>query len=470
LSVAADVTVSGIVFQPDASEYTITVTGHDKTMYVIDDGYGTIINQSDKVQKFVGAGTACPRHCSGDAFWFQKVSLDRSLDFTAAASNIRFVDQVAPVTANFTIKAARSADSSPGSLVFTSLGITTDAGDSTITLDGATVDGAQGGQAIFGASSGYASAGNAVITANGGTATGALGGSVTFALGGRAQNATLIANGGTNGGMGGSIVFSTASDANTTARIELFGNATLDTSGEYFVPFTIGSLEGSGTVSLGRVTLVTGSNNLSTTISGIIQDEGIFSTGPGSLIKVGTGTLALSGPNTYTGGTTVEAGTLLVQTKNASATGAGPVQVNSGTLGGRGKMSGAVNIGNGSGKEAFLAPGVNGAAGLTTQSTITFNADGTYSCEVDTSRVKADKVTARGVTINNGAVFSFIALNNQTLAQGTVFTVISNSSLDPITGTFSNLPDGSTFTVGSNTFQADYQGGDGNDLTLTVVP
>jgi hypothetical protein len=25
-------------------------------------------------------------------------------------------------------------------------------------------------------------------------------------------------------------------------------------------------------------------------------------------------------------------------------------------------------------------------------------------------------------------------------------------------------------TVGSNTFAADYQGGDGNDLTLTVVP
>ena len=35
---------------------------------------------------------------------------------------------------------------------------------------------------------------------------------------------------------------------------------------------------------------------------------------------------------------------------------------------------------------------------------------------------------------------------------------------------FSNLPDGSTVTIGSNTFQADYEGGDGNDLTLTVVP
>ena len=46
------------------------------------------------------------------------------------------------------------------------------------------------------------------------------------------------------------------------------------------------------------------------------------------------------------------------------------------------------------------------------------------------------------------------------------------SSLPPkkISGTFANLPDGSTFTVGRNTLQANYKGGDGNDLTLTVVP
>ena len=40
---------------------------------------------------------------------------------------------------------------------------------------------------------------------------------------------------------------------------------------------------------------------------------------------------------------------------------------------------------------------------------------------------------------------------------------------EAIAGTFSNLADGASITVGNNTFQADYQGGDGNDLTLTVI-
>jgi hypothetical protein len=50
-----------------------------------------------------------------------------------------------------------------------------------------------------------------------------------------------------------------------------------------------------------------------------------------------------------------------------------------------------------------------------------------------------------------------------------VLTLISNTSADPISGTFSNLPDGSIVTINGNNFQANYEGGDGNDLTLTTV-
>ena len=48
--------------------------------------------------------------------------------------------------------------------------------------------------------------------------------------------------------------------------------------------------------------------------------------------------------------------------------------------------------------------------------------------------------------------------------------VISNTSATPIAGTFSNLPDGAIVNVNGNNLQASYEGGDGNDLTLTVVP
>jgi hypothetical protein len=56
------------------------------------------------------------------------------------------------------------------------------------------------------------------------------------------------------------------------------------------------------------------------------------------------------------------------------------------------------------------------------------------------------------------------------LRVGTTFTVISNTAATPIARTFANLPDGSIITIRGNNLQASYEGGDGNDLTLTVVP
>ena len=80
---------------------------------------------------------------------------------------------------------------------------------------------------------------------------------------------------------------------------------------------------------------------------------------------------------------------------------------------------------------------------------------------------KSDKLVANGVTIESGAQIT--GLGRGTLATGSVLTAISNTSSNPISGRFVNLPDGSTLVIGSNTFQASYKGGDGNDLTLTVV-
>jgi autotransporter-associated beta strand protein len=70
---------------------------------------------------------------------------------------------------------------------------------------------------------------------------------------------------------------------------------------------TIGSLAGGGVtggnVTLGAATLTAGGNNTSTTYSGTLS-------GTGGLVKAGTGTLILAGANTYSGDTTVSAGTL----------------------------------------------------------------------------------------------------------------------------------------------------------------
>ncbi|HSU85236.1 MAG TPA: hypothetical protein VLI42_00750, partial [Chthoniobacterales bacterium] len=83
---------------------------------------------------------------------------------------------------------------------------------------------------------------------------------------------------------------------------------------------------------------------------------------------------------------------------------------------------------------------------------------------------KTDKVVANGVTINSGASFNLSRAAQGTLTQGTVLTVIKNTSVAPISGTFSNLLNGAIVTVNGNNLQASYSGGDGNDLTLTVVP
>jgi hypothetical protein len=77
-------------------------------------------------------------------------------------------------------------------------------------------------------------------------------------------------------------------------------------------------------------------------------------------------------------------------------------------------------------------------------------------------------VIANGVTIN-GAVLNLTGQAQGRLRRGLTLTLISNTSASPINGTFNNLPDGAVISVGGNNLQASYTG-DGNDLTLTVVP
>ena len=100
--------------------------------------------------------------------------------------------------------------------------------------------------------------------------------------------------------------------------------------------------------------------------------------GNGSLVKQGPGTLELQGigDNIYTGGTTVEAGTLLVTNTTGSGTGTGAVMVKGGAvLGGTGIITGATTIED----DGELAPGAS--VGTLTVGTLAMN---------DTSKLSFD--------------------------------------------------------------------------------
>jgi autotransporter-associated beta strand protein len=270
------------------------------------------------------------------------------------------------------------------------------------------------------------------------------------------------------GGPGGLIQFVDTSGGGR-ARVEVFGNGSLDISGHAAPGMTVGSIEGNGRVFLGSRKLTVGANNQNTNFSGSIKDGGANGGIGGSLAKTGTGELVLARGNTYTGGTILTRGHLTVNNTGGSGTGNGSVQVNGGFLSGAGIISGAVNVGNGVAIGAILLPGTAGTPrSLTINNSLTFNPLSTYECVLDRTTPTVGKVNALGVIIHSGVTFEFVDRTTGILTPGAVFTAINNISANPIAGTFANLADGTTFSSGGNTFKANYHGGTGNDLVLTV--
>src|SRR5713101_4819680 len=458
--------VNGIVFNPGASRFTIALLTTTLTI----SGVG-ITNNSGITQNFAPGPGAIDFMNSATAGGSNVAFTDAgTVQFfnTSTAGNATFTNNGAVKFFDTSTAGNGTLTNSGGGIVIFSDGTPT-ADNGTFTNTGGAVSGGGGGFIVFNSGT----AGDATFTNNGGAVSGAFPGETLFNPG-DAGNATLIANGGLGGGDGGLIVFSSAGGVSTggTARVEVFGNGNLDISQQSAPGLTSGSIEGDGLVFLGANNLTVGTNNLSTTFSGLVQDGGISRRTGGSLTKTGNGKLSLTNANTYTGATTVNAGSLLVKNRTGSGTGTGAVQVNAGTLGGTGIIAGAVTVGNGTSSGAILLAG-NGATSpgtLTINNTLTFNSLSTYKCVLNRTRAKASEAAALGVTINSNVPFTFVDTGTGTLATGTVFTVINNTSANPIFGTFSNLSDGSVFTSNGNNFQVSYTGGTGNDLTLTVVP
>jgi fibronectin-binding autotransporter adhesin len=78
---------------------------------------------------------------------------------------------------------------------------------------------------------------------------------------------------------------------------------------------------------------VTGNANVDLTVTAVLRDQsGDFALGPGALTKAGVGTMLLNAANTYSGGTTVSAGTLRFGDDAALGATTGSLTLNGGTL------------------------------------------------------------------------------------------------------------------------------------------
>lgn len=255
----------------------------------------------------------------------------------------------------------------------------------------------------------------------------------------------------------------------------VYGDGFADVSG-HDGPFTLGQPYADGTIFLG-------SNNLTITSTfphydfpGTLTNGGASGDGVASLTKAGSADshAVLTGSSSYTGGTTIVGGSLFIETDdpNSTPTGSGDVQVNFGGFGGKGNVHGNTIVGTGTGMRASLLPGKGhreSAGRLSIGRMLTFDSDGVLEVNINSENGHFGEVSARGVTITSGAQIEVNDRSALKMATGTVLVLIDNLSDAPIAGTFADLPDGSTVTVKANSYQANYEGGDGNDLTLTVI-
>lgn len=212
---------------------------------------------------------------------------------------------------------------------------------------------------------------------------------------------------------------------------------------------TIGALLGSTNLTTAAGARLTLGGNTIDTYSGIMS-------GPGELVRTGNGSTTLSGPNTYTGNTTLYSGKLIVSADQASN-----YTVSGGTLGGTGKVGTLTStIGN-------IAPGTS--PGKLTSGNFSLTGPAAFLIDIQGTvpGTSYDQMVVNG-TVNLGNSTLTITTTSFTPVSGNEFVLISNDGSDAVTGTFKGYANNSIVTVNGMNFQITYFGGDGNDVVLRV--
>jgi fibronectin-binding autotransporter adhesin len=210
--------------------------------------------------------------------------------------------------------------------------------------------------------------------------------------------------------------------------------------------FNLVSLAGAGAASIAlndsvgdAVSLTVGSANTSTTFAGALS-------GPGSLVKTGTGTLTLSGPVSASGGTLVNSGTLVLSGANTFT---GSVSVGAATLTGSDATAMGASASN---LRTVLG---NGTIALNAGALLRLRANGTNDSSSQVLNFGGSVAVFGAATINvdrqgaNGGTGKFLRAGNLTLGSE-LLTVTSNNSFSVQFGT-ATLVDNATVNFGTAT-------------------
>jgi fibronectin-binding autotransporter adhesin len=270
----------------------------------------------------------------------------------------------------------------------------------------------------------------------------------TYALGGSTDNAATFS---------GAITFSNGSLNNNSFKITQAA-----TTGANALNIT-GGIVGAANANVKTVNFDNiGAVNVSAV--GITDGAG---GGRVAVTKTNTGVLTLAAANTYTGTTTISAGTLLLNGSSASAT-----VVNGGVLAGAGTITSSVSVGDG----GTLAPG-NSPGTLNTGSLSLTGANATIAMEIGgIGAGEYDQINVTGaVNLNDNGRIA-ITLLSFIPSPTDIFFLVLNDGTDAINGTLFNLAQGETFSSGGYTWQVSYEGDagsnlftGGNDLALIAI-